>query len=208
MPTSDRSFLFSRRNIVGVVLAAAVIVLHLVVGLGVLWPVVAAAGYGAGVALTPARRRRELTTVEGPALAGVDELRVGAARQIERLKAHSVPRTVIHALADFEVSALKVLDNWAELVDFPEHQVTVRAMITRYMPELVDSYLRIPDRTEPRAVNDIISSLNLLRDEAEHIYEGILENNLNRLEDHGRVLRMQFGRLPETDPGRGTLGEA
>lgn len=199
MPTSDRNFLRSRRNIVGMLLAIAVIMLHLLVGLGALWPVVALAGYGAGVALTPARRSPEITPAPRPTLAGPDELRPVTGRQIERLKVHAVPPPVIHALADFEVAALKVLRNWAELTDFPEHQVTVRSMIATYVPELVDSYLRIPDRTEPRAVNDIIASFTLLRDEAEHIYEAIMENNLSRLADHGRVLRMQFGRL--TDPG-------
>lgn len=35
------------------ILAIVVIVIHLVVGLGVFWPVVALAGYGAGVSCSP-----------------------------------------------------------------------------------------------------------------------------------------------------------
>ena len=50
----------SPKNQVGLVLAILVVVLHLVVGIGVYWPVAALAAYGAGAALTPARTPKEL----------------------------------------------------------------------------------------------------------------------------------------------------
>ena len=51
----------SAKNQVGLVLAILVVVLHLVVGIGIYWPVAALAAYGAGAALTPARKPKELT---------------------------------------------------------------------------------------------------------------------------------------------------
>ena len=50
----------SRKNQVGLVLAILVVVLHLVVGIGIYWPVAGLAAYGAGAALTPARKAMEL----------------------------------------------------------------------------------------------------------------------------------------------------
>ena len=55
--SSDKSsgggFLNSPANIVGFILAISVVLLHLTVGLGFLWPVVAIAAWGASVALLP-----------------------------------------------------------------------------------------------------------------------------------------------------------
>ena len=50
----------SAKNQVGLVLAILVIVLHLAVGIGMYWPVAALAAYGAGAALTPSRKPKEL----------------------------------------------------------------------------------------------------------------------------------------------------
>lgn len=86
-------------------------------------------------------------------------------------------------------------------MDFPEHQVTLRAMITDYLPAVVQAYLSIPDQRNSRAVSDITGSFALLRAESDSIYYTIMENSLNRLKDHNRILHMQFGRLPfESEP--------
>ena len=53
-------YFVSLKNQVGLVLAILVVVLHLVVGIGMYWPVAALAAYGAGAALTPARKPKEL----------------------------------------------------------------------------------------------------------------------------------------------------
>lgn len=62
-----------RANLVGVVLAALTVVAHVAVGLGVLWPVVAAAPWGAGAALTPPEKPKQLPPP--PAVLPVGELR-------------------------------------------------------------------------------------------------------------------------------------
>lgn len=51
--SSGGGFLNSLAKIVGLILAIAVVLLHLTVGLGFLWPVVAIADWGASVALLP-----------------------------------------------------------------------------------------------------------------------------------------------------------
>ena len=55
--SSGGGFLNSPANIVGLILAIAVVLLHLTVGLGFLWPVVAIAAWGASVALLPRQQR-------------------------------------------------------------------------------------------------------------------------------------------------------
>lgn len=215
MPTSNSSksssFFTSRKNIVGMTLAILVIIIHLVAGLGILWPVVAVAGYGAGALLTPRRQAEELPAQlqAPPRHAAPQELRKVMGRQAGKLSDNKVPWIVHEAVIQLDDALNMVLDHWEHLVDFPEYQVTVRSMILDYIPSLVDTYLKIPDFKNPRAVEDMVQSLKLLQAEADSIYQVITEIGLNNLEDHNRILHMQFGKLPldENPESAGKAGE-
>lgn len=207
MPTNNSSesssFFTSRKNIVGMTLAILAIIIHLVAGLGILWPVVALAGYGAGALLTPPKRSGDQTPrlQAHPRRENPQELRRVMGGQSAKLLDNKVPWIVHEATIQLEDSLNNTLGNWEHLVDFPEHQVTVRSMILEYIPTLVDTYLKIPDFKNPRAVEDMVQSLELLRAEADSIYQAITERSLNSLEDHNRILHMQFGKLPlDEDP--------
>src|SRR5699024_4906807 len=57
LPTaSETGFLGSRKNLRGIVAAGGIIGLHFIVGIGFLWPVVAAAAYGGVALLTPPKK--------------------------------------------------------------------------------------------------------------------------------------------------------
>ncbi|BAC18348.1 hypothetical protein [Corynebacterium efficiens YS-314] len=188
----------------GMLVATSVIVVHLVAGLGVFWPLVTVAGYGAGVLLTPSRPAPAIKRAPRVELEQPGRLRQRVRDQRRVLVKNQAPDFVSNSLAALEAALERVLDNWDYLVDFPEHQVTVRSMIRDYIPSLVQAYLAIPDRDNARAVRDVTGSFDLLRGEADSIYEATIRNSLNRLEDHNRILHMQFGRLPlEGDGGDG-----
>ena len=55
----ETGFLGSRRNLRGIVAAGGVIGLHFIVGIGFLWPVVAAAAYGGVALLTPPKKQAD-----------------------------------------------------------------------------------------------------------------------------------------------------
>ena len=207
MPTSNSGFFTSRKNIVGMLVATSVIVVHLVAGLGVFWPLVAVAGYGAGVLLTPSRPAPAIKRAPRVELEQPCRLRQRVRDQRRVLLDTRVPEPVSSSMAELEHALERVLDNWGHLVDFPEHQVTVRSMILDYIPSVVQAYLAIPDRRNAQAIGDIIGSFDLLRGEADSIYEAIIRNSLNRLEDHNRILHMQFGRLPLEGGDRGDSGD-
>lgn len=207
MPTSNSGFFTSRKNIVGMLVATLIIVVHLVTGLGVFWPLVAVAGYGAGVLLTPARTTPALDRSPRVELVQPDQLRQRVYDQRRVLLDTRVPEPVSSSMAELERALGRVLDNWGHLVDFPEHQVTVRSMILDYIPSVVQAYLAIPDRRNAQAIGDIIGSFDLLRGEVDSIYDAITRNSLNRLEDHNRILHMQFGQLPLERGERGDSGD-
>ncbi|ALC05778.1 hypothetical protein CDES_06805 [Corynebacterium deserti GIMN1.010] len=90
-----------------------------------------------------------------------------------------------------------VLNNWHHLVNYPEHHVPVRSMIGYYIPGLIDAYLKIPGRNDPRAVEDLVSAFGLLEDKSMKIFNAIQQEGRNNLEDHGRELRSKFVHLPD-----------
>ncbi|BAU95758.1 hypothetical protein N24_1496 [Corynebacterium suranareeae] len=195
MPTNNAgSFFFSRKNLAGIAIATLIIALHLLIGLGVFWPIVAVAGYGAAVALIPSKPQQQasIPTLESPAT-----LAARAKELVSSLSRHGAATPAVEALDDLNQSLQLVIENWSRLNNFPEHQVTIRSIINQYIPGVIDAYLSIPTRNDPRAVEDLIESFTLLNSETMKIFNAIQEQGLNNLEDHGRALRMQFGQLPE-----------
>lgn len=72
------SYLISRKNILGMAAAGAVIALHFVAGLGFLWPVVAAAFYGGFALLTPEQSEKKQPQLEA-------QTPVEQARKLEKI---------------------------------------------------------------------------------------------------------------------------
>lgn len=200
MPTNNGgSFFFSRKNLAGIAIATLIIALHLVIGLGAFWPVVAIAGYGAAVALTPKNPpKKELPPVQAtPELDSQGLLAARSQELVRTMYSHGAAAPAIEAIKRLDSSLQLVIGNWTSLTNFPEHQVTIRSIINQYIPGIIDAYLKIPTRNDPRAVEDLIESFDLLNSETMKIFNAIQEQGLNNLEDHGRALRMQFGQLPE-----------
>lgn len=194
MDTSDTNFFLSRKNLVGMIVAAAIVAVHLVLGLGVLWPVVAFAGWGAAVALTPAPRQPELPPP--PGRPDAEELLDTLEYEARSFYAMGPAHDVIDAMAALKGSLIDVLVEWDRLVDVPEQRVVIEMIITDYLPGTLSRYLAVSDRAHPTAVAETAESLTILREEVERIREAVVSDTLRDLEDQTRALRIQFGRLP------------
>lgn len=188
------SFFLSRKNLVGMIIAVVVIVVHLVVGLGFLWPVVAALGWGAGVALTPAATPKELP----PAAKAHDgqSLLADLDRTSRKFYAAVPANEVLDSLAALRGSLREVLLEWENLDDVPEQRVVLEAIVEEYLPSTLRGYLAVTDRRHPQAISQTTESLRLLTEETDRIRQALLHDTLRELEDQNRALRLQFGRLP------------
>ncbi|MFC6146651.1 hypothetical protein [Corynebacterium nasicanis] len=193
MDTSDNFFL-SRKNLIGMVLAAAIIVVHLVLGLGFLWPVVALAAWGAGVALTPAPRQQALPPA--PERPDADELLRRLDLSTRELYSAGPAAPVLDATAALRGSLLEVLLEWDHLGDVPEQRVVIETIIDDYLPRTLRAYLAITERQHPVAIAETVDSLGILQEEATRIHRAVVNDTLRELEDQTRALRLQFGRLP------------
>lgn len=193
MDTSDNFFL-SRKNLVGMLIATAILVVHLVAGLGFLWPVVALAGWGAGVALTPAPRQQALPPA--PERPDADELLRRLDRSTSRLYESGPAPGVLDATASLRGALVQVLLEWEHLEDVPEQRVVIETIIDDYVPATIDAYLQVTDRQHPTAVTQTVDALGILEEETLRIHKAVVNDTLRELEDQTRALRLQFGRLP------------
>ncbi|MDK8794612.1 hypothetical protein QP968_02655 [Corynebacterium sp. MSK041] len=196
---SGDSFFSSKKNMVGMGLATAVVGAHVVVGLGFLWPVVAAAAWGAGVLLTPAPRQKALPANTSPLLPPGKQLDQKLYKVLQPLYRVEPPESVHLQAIELEETLRFVLHEWDDLEAAPQHQQTIWNIVNIYLPEVIATYLDAPQYRSPEAADVVTGSLTTLTNAAEKVKQGILDQNLRALDSQARALREAFGDLPGLD---------
>lgn len=197
--SGDGNFFTSRKNIVGMTLATTVIVLHLALGFGFLWPVAAAAAWGAGVALTPSPQRKQLEAPRQPMLPAPVELNGKLTDTLKPLYDARPPKEVSTQAREMEDNLRFVLAHWDDLEMAPQHQQNVWDIVNIYLPEVVTTYLDAPQYRSPEAADVMAGSLGTLTSAAGKVKQGILDQNLRAMDSQARTLREAFGDLPGLD---------
>lgn len=203
--TSSMMFFNKRSQIVGAVLAVVVILMHVIVGLGFLWPVVAIGAWGAGAALTPPTGpgpdNPQQPSAPKPLPMNPDVLREKVGQTIDEAR-RARPRAQLSTSVDsLSASLWGVLAEWDQLDAVPEQQVTVTGIINHYFPNVILAYAGVPDYARDRAVEPTMESLEMLTAELESIRLAIGENNVRTLENHRDLLQFQFGKTPDLPLG-------
>ncbi|WP_018296315.1 hypothetical protein [Corynebacterium lubricantis] len=189
----NTNFFKSRKNLVGIIAAVLVIVIHLAVGLGALWPVVAVAAWGAGAVLTPEKKQKELPKPAVPAPVTLERTLQATLNQLGHA---NPPREVLDQARVLSQNARFVLAEWDSMESAPDQQQSVWNIIEIYLPEVVTTYLDAPDLHLPSAVDHVLDSLYTLTTALESIKQAILDNNVRALDSQARMLRSKFGNLP------------
>lgn len=206
--SSGGGFLNSPANIVGLILAISVVVLHLVVGLGFLWPVVAIAAWGASVALLPRQSKGAQKSVSSAPKPEVpqrrplnpSELRRNLHRTLGRLFDAQPGEALGNAANDLGATLESVLSEWKYLKDYPEQKVVIGGIIQEYLPQTVNSYLAVPERLRHKAENPARESIDLLHSAVQKIQDAIGQDNLIALEGQRDTLAIQFGKVVDYEP--------
>ena len=196
---SGDNFFTSRKNLVGMGLATAVIGVQLVFPFGLLWPVAAAAAWGAGVLLTPAPPQKALPSNTPPALTPGKQLDARLDQALQPLYKVDPPASVGVQAMELEETLKFVLDEWNDLESAPQHQQTIWNIVNIYLPEVITTYLGAPQYRSPEAADVVTGSLTTLTNAAEKVKQGILDQNLRALDSQARTLREAFGDLPGLD---------
>lgn len=206
------AFFFSRRNMVGMLLAVVVVVLHLVLGLGFLWPVAALAAWGAGALLTPPEKEnlravpRDAREVPGERLRPTepDDLRRYLDRDVRRWERRRLPPAITDALTGAYSNLVDALGKWDRLDSSTRHRVIVQHIVTDDLPDVMDGYLAIPREDRPRAEADVVSLLGLLAAQAGEALEearAAFNAELHELDEKRLRMELQYGALPELKDG-------
>lgn len=206
--SSGGGFLNSPANIVGLILAIAVVLLHLTVGLGFLWPVVAIAAWGASVALLPRQSKGAQKSVSSAPKPEVpqrrplspSELRRNLHRTLGRLFDAQPGEALGNAANDLGATLESVLSEWKYLKDYPEQKVVIGGIIQEYLPQTVNSYLAVPERLRHKAENPARESIDLLHSAVQKIQDAIGQDNLIALEGQRDTLAIQFGKVVDYEP--------
>ncbi|WIM68774.1 hypothetical protein QP027_05145 [Corynebacterium breve] len=195
----DAKFFTSRKNIVGVVAAVLVIILHLSLGLGALWPVAAVAAWGAGVALTPPKKPKPLPPP--PPEDTPVTLERTLRSMYHTMESAGVPQRVVDEALELDQTVRFVLNEWHALEADPDHQTTMWNIVQIYYPQVIETYMDAPDMNLPAAMTSVIDSLDTLTGAVGSIKQAILDHNVRALDSHARTLREQFGNLPGLSDG-------
>lgn len=194
---------------VTVLVVLVVTLLHLIVGLGPLWPLVAAVAGAGTYMMVPAREKLKALEPDSdpaPLMPAANGERVRKAI----LDFENGPMKDIHNEDVFKTTwdlvdkAIWISSRWEELETYPEHSITVTAIVCDYLPDTIKKYQRFHDPEDPRAVSAAVSSLSSLDGELDRIKEAMIQKTLNDLEDQSHLLAITFGGgefdVPDTEP--------
>ncbi|MEJ5998809.1 hypothetical protein [Corynebacterium sp. H130] len=178
------NWFFSRRNMVGMVLAIVAIVVHLVVGLGTMWPVIALSAWGIGVALTPAAPQ--------PALEEPRTLVDAIEESTVRFRNLGVGQSSERELGQLSWTIGQLERHMDELAAQPILLQTVNEIAFSHVPTLVTAFEEVPDIARSQGIDELDQSLHFLNMESSKILNAIVQQKFKGLEDQRSQLEEKF----------------
>jgi len=193
-----KSFLRSRHNFFGCVLAAVGVGLYLAgVVTGLEWLPLTAGLYVLGAVIVPRKRRpldpypQDATDAAGVRHALDDLLRSLAGR---------VPNEIFDKVASIRSSILVTLDHGAGTAVADPNVFLIRQTALSYLPEALNEYLSLPRGYANRSLlgkksphDVLVEQLNLMDEKMREVAEAVVAGDAEKLEAHGRFLADKFG---------------
>jgi hypothetical protein len=194
------TFLYSRRNIVGCLLALGGLLLHfsgVIAGLG--WLPIMLGLYLIGVLLVPGEQSLNLKLDAAADASGVRDALDTLMKSIQG----KVPDDIYAKVASIRDSILVTLGNGssagASMVADPNVYL-IRQTAMSYLPEALNAYLALPRLYANRSLggrksahDTLLDQLNLMNQKMTEVAEAIVAHDTDRLEAHGRFLAEKFG---------------
>ncbi|MFC6592170.1 hypothetical protein ACFP81_09285 [Deinococcus lacus] len=187
----------STRHLVGLALAGLGLAAHFLGYLDAYWIPIVLGLYAFGALVTPRTR----ADVQLERLAGEQELR-GDLQEFLRRSRPQLPADVGAHLDGIAAQLEDLLPRLHELELQGDHNAfTVRQVMTDYLPETVNNYLRLPrryaqthrleDGRTPHAV--MLDQLTLLHSTLEQVTVSVAQGDTGQMLANGRFLRDKFG---------------
>ena len=191
-------YLYSRKNILGSLLAVVGLVLSFTGILGTVWPVIVVGLYVIGVLVTPANKEIDLSTGFDP-----NDVKLALDTQV-RLITGKVPPEVMAKGLKIRQIILGILPRSGNLPPGSPELFVVERTATDYLPTSLQAYLNLPrayatlhavqNGKTPKQI--LLDQLTLLESKMNEVADDVLRNDSDRLLANGRFLEERFGRSP------------
>jgi hypothetical protein len=130
-------------------------------------------------------------------------------RQVASLRRH-LGRRVSTEMAEVVAKIDDILSKWAQLMTTIDDRFTVEAMITDYIPGLLEAYRNLPGHKfrktwlpeQVRAWDALGEQVRILDAEALRIQKTLYSTDLRSVEAHGTFLRDKYTRRPGLEINR------
>jgi hypothetical protein len=194
-PQRWQVYLYSRKNIVGSLLALLGLLLFFLGLIGPVWPAVVIGMYLVGALVTPGGRQWNLSGAETPSdLAGALSHQVAAVRG-------KVPDDVYQKVVSIQQTILGILPKIDRLGPGSQDAFVVQKTVSDYLPSTLQAYLNLPrayaavhrfsdGRT---AAQVLIDQLTLLDKKLDEVADAVNKNDADALLANGRFLEDRFG---------------
>ncbi len=210
MATSDGlpgrlvSYLGSRKNVAGCVLAFGGLTLYFLGVVGAIWPLVVVALYLIGALGMPSPRRVSI----GSASFDADVVRSALDRLVRRGASQASP-DVTAKVREIQQEILGVLPATARFPLGSEDLYVIQRTATDYLPAALDAYLALPpEYATSRPVQDgrtakqvLLEQLELINSKMEEVADAVHQRDTDRLLASGRFLDERFGKGDLSLPG-------
>ncbi|GAC1613661.1 MAG: hypothetical protein NVS9B1_22440 [Candidatus Dormibacteraceae bacterium] len=200
-------YLYSRRNIVGCLLAMLGLTLFFLGLIGAVWPAIVLGLYLIGALVTPADRKWDLLGGAAPSdLAGQLSHQVAAIRG-------KVPDDVYKKVVSIQQTIMGILPKIDRLGAGSPDAFVVQKTVTDYLPSTLQAYLNLPGAyatlhrlSDGRtAAQVLLDQLTLLDRKLDEVADAVNKNDADALLANGRFLADRFGgsalTLPTPAPG-------
>jgi len=188
-------YLYSRKNIVGSLLALVGLVLSLTGIFAAVWLVIVVAFYLIGVLLTPGNKAIDLSTGFDP-----NDVKLALDTQV-RLITGKVPPEVMAKVLKIRQIILGILPRSGNLPPGSPELFVVERTASDYLPTSLAAYLNLPrayatlhavqDGKTPKAI--LLDQLTLLESKLNEVADDVHRNDADRLLANGRFLQERFG---------------
>jgi hypothetical protein len=195
-------YVYSRKNIVGSLLALVGLVLSFTGILGVLWPVIVVGLYLIGVLVTPGNKEIVMSTGFDP-----NDVKHALDTQV-RVITGKVPPEVMAKVLKIRQIILGILPRSGSLPPGSPELFLLERTAADYLPSSLQAYLNLPrayatrhpvrDGKTPKDV--LLDQLTLLESKMNEVADDVHRNDSDRLLAHGRFLEERFGRSSKAGP--------
>lgn len=196
-----QKFLFSNKNIVGLVCGSIVICLGFIGIVKHLWPLVAIISYVFGYLIAPKEKEVVFYHIKGENIADY----IGFIHKFLRssLDSDKLPIEAKEALQSITKNAIELLtflQNKDSLDSSSEDMINLKSIFDNYIPKLINQFSKLPSHyshniktsTGKTAKDMLLEQLLLLDNKIQEISYGIYEDDVTALKVNGRFLKEKF----------------